>query len=240
MEEQNDIQGTPATAEPGERKDHFLGVSILVAAILISGSVIYTIGQKGTPRQEQQRAAVKPNITVADLKPTGQDVILGDPKAPVTLIEYGDYQCPFCGKMFQETEKKLREEYIKTNKVQMVYRDFPLDSIHPFARLAAEAANCAKDQGKFWLYHDTLFEKQSQIPSMDFGKIANELGLSEVVFQKCVTEGKYKDKVEQDLQGGIAIGVNSTPTTFVNGQALVGAQPYESFKAVIEKALKSK
>ena len=158
----------------------------------------------------------------------------------MTLIEYGDYQCPFCGKMFEETEKKLREEYIKTNKVQMVYRDFPLDSIHPFARLAAEAANCAKDQGKFWLYHDTLFERQSQIPSMDFGKIANELGLNKTVFQECVAGGKYKDKVEQDLQGGIAIGVNSTPTTVVNGQALVGAQPYESFKTAIEEALKSK
>lgn len=223
-----------------KKRDYFLPVSILISGLLISGSILLVNSQKSigpaslAKLNGQGGPTTNTNVGVT-LAP--RDIVLGDPKAPVTLIEYGDYQCPFCARFFSDTESLIREDYIKTGKVKMVYREFPLDSIHPYARSAAEAARCAKDQGKYWAYHDALFDRQAQIPNLDFVKLAGELGLETAGFKKCVESRKYKDEVQEDLQDGIAAGVQGTPTTFINGKPLFGAQPYTVFKEIIDQLL---
>ena len=212
-----------------------------MAALIIGGALIYSAGLKSSGLEPL--AQVGGREVTANINNPGadDDVILGDPNAPVTLIEFGDYQCPFCRKMFEDTESRLRAEYIKTGKVKMVYRDFPLDEIHPFARRAAEAAECARDQGKYWVYHDLLFERQSEIPTLDFVARAGELGLNVVQFRECYSSKKYAAEVEKDYQDGIAAGVNGTPSNFILGdnyvKSLPGALPYESFKKAIDEAL---
>jgi len=211
------------------KKDHFLATSIVIAAIIIGGAFIYGTGAKNSGNVAD--APTMSNATIDD------DVILGNPDAPVTIIEFGDYQCPFCKQSFNDTEQQLRDEYIATGKVRKVYRDFPIDNSHPFARDAAEAAECAGDQESYWAYHDALFTRQSEIPTMDFVALAGELGLDTVTFEACYTSGTYADEVEKDYQDGIAAGVRGTPTSFINGKYLPGLVSYEILKATIETAL---
>lgn len=227
--------------ENNKKNDFLLPASIIVAGVMISASIIYLVGSRDAGPSNQPSEGGSGVDVAAILAVSEDDVILGDPDAPVSIVIYGDYECPFCGKMFQEAEQVLREKYVETGKAFMIYRDFPLDGgpqpLHPNARSAAEAANCAKDQGKFWIYHDTLFEKQNQLASINYVSLAGELGLDSQAFSECVTSGKYKDKVQKDQDGGILIGVNGTPATFVNSQLVPGAQPTAVFESVIEKAL---
>lgn len=226
---------------------NFLALSILVSAILISGSILYSNSNQKTANSDKilentktAQIAQPPTLNQNDVLNINQnDVILGNPEAPVTLIEYSDYQCPFCQKFFKETEPLIRKNYIETGKVKMVYRDFPLPG-HPYAEPAAEAANCAKDQGKFWAYHDAIFQKQNELPTLDYLKLANELGLDTNQFKKCLGDQKYKDKIKKDYEGGASIGVNGTPTFFINGKQIIGAQPYSVFEKAIEEALSQK
>src|SRR3989344_6619341 len=137
-------------------KEYLLPVSILVAGVLIAGSVIYSTGLKNRPNNN---AAKEPTVLNEEvLKLTSDDVVLGDPDAPVTLIEYSDFQCPFCGRFFSQTENLIKENYIQTGKAKFVYRHFAF--LGPESVAAAEAVECAKDQGKFWEYHDQLFTEE--------------------------------------------------------------------------------
>ena len=227
--------------EEGPKKDNFLAMSILIAAFVIGGSFIYGAGVNGTP-DENKGANVADILGEAPkgVTPTiDDDVILGDPNAPVTVIEFSDYQCPFCKKLFDETETVIRTKYIETGKVKMVLRDFPLEQIHPFARAASEAAECAKDQGRYWEYHDALFAKQSLMTgdAAFFSGIAKELGFNVKEFDSCVSTRKYKDEVDKDIQDGIAAGVQGTPATFINGKLVSGAVPVSVFESEIEAAL---
>lgn len=205
--------------------------SIVLAGIIIAVAVIYATGDQSL------EPANNPEPTNFSAPAIDDDVILGEVNAPVTLIEFGDYECPFCKKMFDESEPQIRKEYIETGKVRMVYRDFPL-SFHPSAMPAAEASECAKEQGKFWLYHDALFNRQAQLSTLNYVSLAKELGLNEMQFKSCVETHKYKSEIENDYQDGLAAGVDGTPATFVNGKLVSGAQPYSVFKAEIEAALK--
>jgi len=220
-----------------KRTDKLLPISIVFAALLIGGAVLYSGDKSGLPRETASIADSKTDSSGNVIPEIGDDVILGDPNAPVTFIEFGDYQCPFCKRMFDETEKQLREEYVKTGKVKMVYRDFPLESIHPYAISSAMAAECAKDQGKYWLYHDLLFDKQNEIPTQNFIGWAEELEMNIDEFRGCFDSKKYADEIQKDLQDGLAAGVEGTPATFINGKFISGAQPYSVFKAAIEEAL---
>lgn len=221
--------------------------AIVLAGIIIAGAVIYRAGSNevGQLKKDSGTASVaaqtgEPAGQASPAAPTiGDDVVLGDPNAPVTFIEFGDFQCPFCGQFYNETEKKLRDEYVKTGKMRIVFRDFPLLSIHPYAQPAAEAAECAKDQGKFWLYHDAIFDRQSQLATLDFTALAAELGLNKDLFSQCLKSGKVKPEIAQDLKDGEAAGVSGTPASFINGTLISGAYPYEAFKQAIDTALKS-
>jgi len=166
---------------------------------------------------------------------------LGKDDAPVTVIEFSDFQCPFCQRFRQETFDQIKTNYIDTGKVKFVYRDFPLSSIHPFAQKAAEAAECANDEGKFWEYHDLLFEKQQEWASADESKFkdyAKDINLDPGKFDKCLDDDKYADEVKKDFQDGAQAGVQGTPSFFINGKQLSGAQPYPAFQAAIDAELK--
>ena len=165
----------------------------------------------------------------------------GDENAKVTLVEFTDYQCPFCKRHFDQTEGQLQSEYIKTGKVRWVMRDLPL-SFHQNAHVAAQAARCAGDQNKYKAMHDQLFETQtawgeSATAKTVFSGYAKTLGLNGVTFDQCLTGGKYKDAVDEDLALAAKIGANGTPTFYVNGTPLVGAQPFSAFKALIDAEL---
>lgn len=209
-------------------------MSIIIAGVIIAGAVVYQPADKrvggGNEQVINEPAPSYETPTVDD------DVVLGEADAPVTVIVFGDYECPFCERLYQDAEKQMREEYIKTGKVKMVYRDYPL-SFHPSAQPAAEAAECAGDQGKYWQYHDALFERQSTLATLNYIDLAGELGLDKTAFKSCVETNKFASEVAQDQADGIAAGVDGTPASFINGKLVSGAVPYATFKAAIEAAL---
>jgi len=202
--------------------------SVAVAANPAPNSAAATTpNPAATPAATQQ--VKRYPVTVDD------DPARGPQDAPITLIEFSDFQCPFCERWFDEVYKPLLEAY--PDKIRMVYRDLPLTSIHPQSQPAAEAAGCANEQGAFWPYHDKLFGMQSELGPDTYQKYASELGLDMAKFQKCVEERRYQQEVEADMKYALNLGVNSTPTFFINGIPVVGAQPLEVFKYVIDKEL---
>jgi len=226
--------------QSGPKKDLFLPASIIAAAVIVAGAVIYIKGPKIVP---EPRPVTGKTLTIPipdDKTLIDDDVILGELDAPVTIVEFGDYQCPYCEKLFTDTEGKLREEYIKTGKAKMVYRDFPLTAIHPEAQPSAEAAGCAQDQGKFWAYHDLLFKRQAELSGADYVAWAVELGLDKAKFKACVDSHKYAAEIAKDYEDGVRFGINGTPGTFINGKLIPGAQPYSVFKKAIDDALLAK
>jgi protein-disulfide isomerase len=157
----------------------------------------------------------------------------GDPKAKVTIVEFGDFQCPYC----RETAArlgKLLDAY--PGKVRLVFRQFPLDS-HPEARKSAEASLCAADQGKFWELHDRLYKDASKPGAADLNTVAKELGLDVEKLEACVSRGEHKPAVDEDLLVGRGLGVQGTPTFFVNGVLVAGALSYDDLKAVVDREL---
>lgn len=166
---------------------------------------------------------------------TDDDPSLGPDNAPITIVEFSDYQCPYCTKWYTEVFNQLMTDY--KGKIRFVYRDFPLYSIHPQSQSAAEAANCAGEQGAYWQFHDALFSEKYGLGTDAYNNYAKDLGLNTEQFSKCLSERRFKAEVEADFKYASKIGVSSTPTFFVNGLAVVGAQPYEVFKELIDKEL---
>ena len=159
--------------------------------------------------------------------------IRGNKNAPVKLVEYSDFQCPFCGRHYP-TLKKILADY--GDKVSLEYKHFPL-GFHPNAKPAAEASECAAEQNKFWEFHDKIFENQDQLSPTQLTAWAKEIGLNMTKFNQCVETHKYAAKVDAEEKEGQAKGVNGTPATFINGKLVSGAQPYEALKQVIDAAL---
>ncbi len=185
-------------------------------------------------------ARVEATVSVAG-SPT-----LGKPKAPITLLEFSDYQCPFCNRFFQDTLPALKAEYIDTGKLRYVFRDFPLDRIHPQARKAAEAAHCAGDEGKYWAMHDLLFQHATALQVEQLKGYARRLDLDHTVFEACLEQGKYAAKVQKDYDDGVTAGVRGTPGFFVGktrpddtiqGGLISGARPLSVFRQAIERLL---
>ena len=172
------------------------------------------------------------------LNPPGadDDAVKGDAKALVTIIEFSDFQCPYCAKFYSETLPQLTKEYIDTGKAKFVFRDYPLD-FHPEAQKAAEAAECAHEQGKFWEMHDKLFENQASLSVANSKKWAAELKLDTKKFNDCLDKGTYAEEVAKDFTEGQAAGISGTPGFFVNHQIISGAVPFEVFKAAIDAEL---
>ncbi|OGZ20366.1 MAG: hypothetical protein A2626_00945 [Candidatus Nealsonbacteria bacterium RIFCSPHIGHO2_01_FULL_38_55] len=196
------------------------------------------IGQN-LPSQDNPSAAQPSQIenqpTIQAFEITKSNHIRGDFDAPITLVEFSDFECPFCERHYQ-TLNKILNDY--NGKVRLVYKHFPL-GFHPNAQKAAEASECADEQGKFWEYHDKLFENltASGYSLANFKKWAGDLGLNEREFNDCLDSGKFAQKVQADFQEGSEKEVNGTPATFVNGELISGALPYELFKQAIDGLL---
>jgi len=169
-----------------------------------------------------------------EVEPAPDDPALGAPTAPVTVIEFSDFQCPFCQRVMP-TLKRLHDAY--GDRVRIVWKDFPLTSIHPEAFKAAEAGQCAREQGKFWEYHDRLFANQQALQPEFLKKYAVELGLDAAKFNACLDTAKYAERVQEQMGVGNALGVSSTPSVFINGRLVSGAHPYETFAAIIDEEL---
>jgi predicted DsbA family dithiol-disulfide isomerase len=161
--------------------------------------------------------------------------VRGNPKAAVTIVEFSDFQCPFCVRA-QSTVREVLARY--GDRVKLAYRDFPLHQIHPHAQMGAEASRCAGEQGKFWEYHDLLFEAPGQpMDQPALAAQAKKLQLDASKFEACLTAGRHRAAVERDLQDGVTAGVSGTPAFFVNGVLLSGAQPLSAFQKVIDAEL---
>jgi protein-disulfide isomerase len=165
------------------------------------------------------------------------DPFIGDKNAPLTIVEFSDFQCPFCGRFRSQTFDQIKSEYIDTGKVKFVYRDFPLHSIHPEAGKSAEASECADDQGKFWEYHDKIFENQQSLSNSNYKQWATDLGLDSSKFDECLDSGKYTSEVAKDLADATAVGARGTPYFLIGNQPVSGAQPFAAFQQAIDSQL---
>jgi protein-disulfide isomerase len=232
------------------KRSHFYSILTVLAfaAGVLLGYVVWGTGSKENAAIEVQspQTAAQLEVPVETLAPTSApqyvryDVpsegfhSLGPDDAPITLIEFSDYQCPFCRRWHQEVYQSLLAAY--PGKIKLVYRNLPLTSIHPDAFPAAEAAMCAGDQNAYWQYHDKLFASET-LGTDVYKQYAQELGLDMTVFEDCITSHKFQQAIQEDSDFAINLGVRSTPTFFVNGLAIVGAQPLDVFKQVIDKEL---
>ncbi len=216
---------------------------LIVAFALSQGNV--SLNQPKQPNQAVAPAlGQKVNVALGHLP------VLGDKNAKVTVIEFSDFQCPFCERYFNDAEKGIIKDYVNTGNVKFSYRHFPLTSIHPNAYKASSASECANEQGKFWEYHDLLFQNQTTWSNLDstgavakFKEYAGTLGLNTGSFSSCLNSDKYKADIDKDISDGTAAGVNGTPATFVDGSMVqvngnsVGAAPYSMFKTIIDQEL---
>jgi protein-disulfide isomerase len=224
------------------KKNLILGIAIGVAIISTIGFFSLLFQKSGGTLTNQELvnnvkptdSGPDPTTSKVDIQVADSDHIRGDKNAKVTIVEFSDFQCPFCQR-FHNTMKQVMETY--PGKVRWVYKHFPLDSIHPYARKAAEASECASEQGKFWEYADKLYEKQREIKPENFETFAKEVGLNVSKFNDCLNSGKYASKVNADYQAGLKAGVRGTPGNFINGQSVPGAQPFENIKRIIDGLL---
>lgn len=244
------VMQTPAHTEHHGDKSRFLSVLVGITLIIsllslygvyslhnkintITGNVIDN-GDGGdvvVPDDGGDEPTGKVDVTVGD------NPAEGDKNAPVTIVEFSDFQCPYCGRFYSQTYTQIREQYIKTGKVKVYFRNFPL-SFHENAQKAAEAVECAGEQGKFWEMHDKLFENQDKLDVASLKQYAKDLKLDTTKFNTCLDSGKMASKVQKDFSDGSSFGVSGTPSFFINGKLLVGAQPFSAFQQEIEAALK--
>ena len=209
------------------------------AAAIASGRGLSA--QATTPAEESVETTLEPTesselgLQRIDIPIESNDPVLGAEDAPITIIEFADFQCPYCERHFLQTYPQLVENYGES--IRFVYKDFPLTGIHPQALPAALAAQCALEQDKFWEYHDLLFSGRMDLGEEAYMAYADELGLDTTAFTSCYQEARYNDVVRADYNLGVENGVNATPTFFVNGIRLIGAQPYSVFADLIESEL---
>ena len=199
--------------------------------------------QQQLAERQQPQQPPTPQISADD------DPVIGDPNAPITIIEFSDFECPFCERFSTQTLPAIQEEYIDKGLVKLVYRDFPLQNIHPNAVITALAAECADDQGAFKEMHDTLFATRSEWSKVDsqgivevLVKYADAIEIDTDEFETCVVTGEHVDDIRKDIEDGRAYGVSGTPGFYVGNDEIgyvqiTGAQPFESFKRVIDAQL---
>ncbi len=184
----------------------------------------------------QKQANLKIDLPQPRIQVTAEGPSRGPKDAPITIVEFSDFECPYCGAA-HDTVEQVMSTY--AGKVRLVYRQFPL-SFHPHAEKAAEASLCAADQGKFWEYHDVLFKNQKKLDPTDLKAFASEVGMDGQKFGQCLESGDKKKAVDADQQAGLAAGVGGTPAFFINGIFLNGALPIDEFKKVIDLELAAK
>ena len=230
------------------KRSHFYSVLVVLAFAvgILVGYVAWGRGSTATAAVPAQAAAAQqpsgqvaeaptaqPQFTRYDI-PTEGYPSLGPDDAPITIVEFSDFQCPFCRRFHDETYQALLDAY--PNQIRFVYRNLPLTSIHPAAMPTAIASLCANDQGAYWDFHEKLFSSET-LDEPTFIQYAADLNLNVDEFTACLSSGKHDDFIQKDMDFSLNLGVQSTPTFFVNGLAIVGAQPLSSFQQLIDKEL---
>jgi len=251
-----ELEELPVDPEPSDiqedtvtfKRSHFYAVLTVLAfaAGILLGYVVWGVepaggsaalsaqaGNQSTGPVVEAPVTAQPQYTRYDI-PTENSYALGPADAPITIVEFSDFECPFCRRWHAEVYKPLLAAY--PGKIRLVYRNLPLTSLHPDAMSAAEAAMCAGEQDVYWKYHDKLFSSESLGNSV-YIQYAQDLGLNVPTFESCLSNHKYQKTIEADSDFALNLGVRSTPTFFINGLALVGAQPLDVFKQVIDKEL---
>ena len=227
------------------QKSQFNVVTFVVAFVLGLTAGYFAWGYEKTPDGKTQVIEV-PAADEVQQEPAQQEAIRydiptegfpfdGPEDAPIVIVEFSDFECPFCTKWHNETYLPLLEEY--PDQIKLVYRNFPLTSIHPNAYLSAEAAMCAGDQDAYWPYHEKLFVGEHGLSKLALNEYARELELDTATFEECLESRRYQDFVRADMDYAISIGVQSTPTFYINGQLVVGAQPIQVFRQIIDREL---
>jgi len=188
--------------------------SVLVLALLVAGTGMSTDGCPGTTPM----VPTTPDVPNGGPAVLDGDHTLGEADAPVMVVEYSDLECPFCGSFHRLQFDGIKTDFIDTGKVRLVYRHFPLDSVHPNARGAAEASECAAQQDMFFEYIEAVFDDQSALSAADLRQVADDLGMDLDAYDTCVAAAATEILVNEDVNSGTALGVASTPTFFVNGE----------------------
>ncbi|MSU60595.1 MAG: DsbA family protein [Candidatus Staskawiczbacteria bacterium] len=227
--------------------------SVIVVCLIVSGTVLYINAQKGGVQVNNNVPQAGPTVKVS----MDDDAVLGEKNAPITMIEFSDYECPFCKRHFDQVYPGIKRDYIDTGKLKLVFRDFIAVAGHnPLATSQALAAECAGDQGgdaMYYKYHDEIFKKTTSngngMPVSYLATIATNLGLNTATFQQCLDSAKFKAEVDKDNTDANTAGVSGTPSFFVgkstssgtiDGTIIIGAQPYSVFKTALDKALSGK
>jgi len=213
----------------------FILLVVLVISIVTGGFGIASTGTAngGAPTNNKNNNAG----TAGQINLQGAH-IEGDPNAPVTIVEWSDFECPFCERFYTQTYGDILKNYVDTGKAKIVFKEFPLTSLHPDAMPAAIAAECAGNQGKFFEMHNKLFENQQSLGTDNYKKWAAELGLDTAKFNSCYDNKETQAKIQADQIEGEKLGIRGTPGFIINGQTVSGAQPYAVFQAAIESGLK--
>ena len=245
----NEKTASPVVNNPGEtitiRKDTLWKYStFILAAILIVGAFVFFLGDNGTPvgNVVNNGAPIQGGVqapSIIDPEIDGYPT-KGSDKASVVMVEYTDFQCPFCGRYYSQTYGQIVKDYVDTGKVKYVLKDFPLSSIHPNAQKAAESTHCVRDlEGDegYWKMHDKIFEGQGSLSLENLKKWARDVGADGGKFDSCLDSGKMASIVQKSFNEGSQDGVQGTPSFIINGKAISGAMPYESFKQAIDAEL---
>lgn len=244
----------------GSKPNLWMAATFILIGVIVGFGISQIPYFKGTTTQvatiqkepDQKAAAQQPGSNQPRVLSKDQmDKLLdgapvsGDSKAPVTIVEFSDFQCPYCSKFVQMTLNPILEDYVKTGKVKVAFRNFPLDG-HSGSMPAALAASCANEQNKFWEMHDLLFIQQADWSGSEkiadvFKGYAKKLGLDATKFSDCYKSQKYATAIRKELIDGVSVGVNGTPSFFINGKDLSGAMPYDTvFKPIIDAELAGK
>jgi protein-disulfide isomerase len=231
-----------------------IAISIVIAGIIIAGAIFMTSGEESSgTANNQPPGPPQPTTNTDAIRPiSSEDHIIGDPNAPVKIVEYSDYECPFC-KRIHQTLQQIMDEYGKDGQVAWVYRHFPLDQLHPVKALReSTTAECVNELGgntAFWQFTDRFYELTPSNNQTDLDtvlpQIIGELGLSQSAIDSCVASGKYDQHIQDDINNAIETGGRGTPWSIVvapNGKTfpLSGAQPYNSIKQLVDLALQEK
>jgi protein-disulfide isomerase len=212
--------------------------TLIVFVLLVVAIILFIFTRDPQNNSSDNNNYTTANVsTIADNDPRlirSHTPVFGSDEAPVKIVEFSDFECPFCRESFPVV-RALLNKY--SDSIQFSYRNFPVESIHPYARSAAESAQCAHEQGVFLAFHDRVFLNQDNLTEEDLFKYAQQSGVDETLYLSCVSSRKYQAAVEQDLADGVALGVRATPTWFINGRKVEGAIPQDLFFEVVEAVI---
>lgn len=235
--------------ENQNKHPYIIFIAIIISGLMISGAILMKSGFKNNPSNSEisnkqpsneDNNKVKRNKEDVNIAGEGDDPMLGNPEAPITMTVFGDFQCHFCRNFELQIKPQIIEKYVKSGKVKIIARDFPF--LDDNSTLAAEAADCALEQNKYWEFSDALHSGQEtreilSITPAVLKEIAEKLKIETSKFDKCLDSNQYFDEINKDFEDGKILGITGTPTIFINKEIIKGAQPFSEFEKIIDALL---